>query len=268
MARRPAPDALASYIAWSQEIVTSSSVRARSLGDRTRVTPVETGVGEGAGRRALRTRAEAFGDAIDRRHVDGAHDEDELVAAVAPEAVALGHDLARRGRREVLEHEIPDMVSVRVVDALEIVEVEQHDRKGRAAPRVGGDGGHREALEGSAVERPRERVVRRGQHKLLIGLLLRKEDDARVRKQHVDELDDVEDHLRLRRREDRHVLPVPQRFQHPRYERGEKQEDEDADRHAHLRVPRLSEEDLHRVGHEEGGYQREDDDPLARRRAR
>ena len=73
--------------------------------------------------------------------VGAGEDDDELLAAIAAEVV-LGAEarLERPGDR--LQHDVPDLVSERVVDLLEVVDVEEEHRE---LPRRG-----QEALEGRA----------------------------------------------------------------------------------------------------------------------
>ena len=86
------------------------------------------------------------------------HHGNELVAAVPHEQIAVANRIAQPAGHD-LEHFVADQMTVGVVDALEVVEVDDHDRS--QAPLTDGlladltDSG----LEGAAVPETRERIV-------------------------------------------------------------------------------------------------------------
>ena len=71
-------------------------------------------------------------DGFGGRHVGVGKDDEELVAAVAPDEIALARRPSHR-LGDLHEEQIAAEVSLRVVDALEVVEVEHHDAELPAA---------------------------------------------------------------------------------------------------------------------------------------
>jgi hypothetical protein len=89
---------------------------------------------EGDGRPRGQGRAQALGQR-GRLRAAGVGDEDrELVAAQAPDGVRRAHDGAHRVDHPA-QQLVAERVPVLVVDALEVVEVQEHDRHHGAAAR-------------------------------------------------------------------------------------------------------------------------------------
>ena len=93
-------------------------------------------------------------------------DHDELVAAEAPQRIDVAHH-ALEPRGDSPQQLIADAVAERVVDALEVVDVDEQRRHRRLVA-----GGAREHLldaiqDQRSVRQPRQRVVRRQERKLL-----------------------------------------------------------------------------------------------------
>jgi hypothetical protein len=116
-------------------------------------------------------RDDARGDVLRTRDVvEVLADDDELVAGEARERVARSQDVAQ-AIRDRHEEEVARAVPERVVDRLEVVEVEeQHagDAPG-AAPR--GDRLLETVVEQHPVRQPRQRVVQEAMAQLILGAL-------------------------------------------------------------------------------------------------
>ncbi len=96
--------------------------------------------------------------------------DDELVAAETPERVGLANR-ALQARRDGAQQLVAGAVAERVVDQLEVVEVDEHGRDRRPVPARA-----RQQLLGAiedqlAVRKPRQRVVRRQERELVVGAL-------------------------------------------------------------------------------------------------
>ena len=90
-------------------------------------------------------RAQALGAGDSTVGVAGRHDDCELLAAVAGRHIA-GSERGRQRPADLAQHLVANLVSVRVVDVLEVVDVEQGE-------------GHRLAGAERALDLPEERVV-------------------------------------------------------------------------------------------------------------
>src|ERR1700733_6646092 len=91
------------------------------------------------------------------------------VARRGRSAIRAANDLLQLGGK-TLEHQIADVVTVGVIDALEIVDVENHHGQRRAS-RVGGfDHRRQPAVERAAIVETGQRVVQRHLYRLLRGL--------------------------------------------------------------------------------------------------
>ena len=84
-------------------------------------------------------------------------DDCELFPTVPPDDVVFAH-LIRDGLREGNQHRIAGGVAMRVVDRLEVVDIEQHKRQRRARAAGPHDGLSEGAVEGSPVADPGEWV--------------------------------------------------------------------------------------------------------------
>ena len=82
---------------------------------------------------------------------------DQLLPAMPGEVVPLPQRAAQRGRRR-LQHEVPAGMTVPVVDRLEMIQVEQHQRAGPAFPAQARRLRHGEADEAPAIGDAEERV--------------------------------------------------------------------------------------------------------------
>ena len=94
-------------------------------------------------------------------------DHDELVAAEAPERVGMAHD-ALQPRRDGPQQLVADVVPERVVDALEVVEVDEQRRHRRLAARRAREHLLDAVEDQRPVRQSRQRVVRRQERELLL----------------------------------------------------------------------------------------------------
>ena len=99
------------------------------------------------------------------------HDDRELLAADPAHRVARAHG-REEDRRDLGEDVIAGRVAVHVVDALEVVEIEHHERHGRLVGR-----GDEELLPEPLVERA---VVPEARQRVGLGLVLERRADVRV----------------------------------------------------------------------------------------
>ena len=99
------------------------------------------------------------------------HDDRELLAADPADGVARAHD-REEDRRDLGEDVVAGRVAVHVVDALEVVEVEHHERDGRLVGR-----GDEELLPEPLVERA---VVPEAGQRVGLRLVLERRADVRV----------------------------------------------------------------------------------------
>ena len=125
---------------------------ARRPGDKARRNPIPPATGRGrwrpyrngggravdGERPALGGPAGALGDPRRLGSVDVRHHDDEFLPAESAEEVAAADDLLQLSS-EALEHEIADVMTVGVVHAREMVDVENHYCQGRGAPARGFD---------------------------------------------------------------------------------------------------------------------------------
>ena len=96
------------------------------------------------------------------------HHRDELVACEARGDPSVA-DTVAHAMPELDEHLVTDRVAVAVVDALEVVEVEEHDGDGLGALEAVGE----EAVEGLSIGEPGEAVGGRGSFERSVGVVLR-----------------------------------------------------------------------------------------------
>ena len=102
--------------------------------------------------------------------LDFVAEDQELVAAEAPDGVARPHQLGDAGR-DLLEEAIPGVVPETVVDRLEAIEVEEHHGDGVVVP-AGPRERHVEPVrEQRAIRQSGERVVQRPVGQLELALL-------------------------------------------------------------------------------------------------
>ena len=94
------------------------------------------------------------------RQVRLAHQHDELLAAVAGDGVRLANR-ALDGARERLERLVAARVPVRVVEALEMVDVDHDDRQVRSVPAARGELAIQERIEEARVVQAGQRVRHR-----------------------------------------------------------------------------------------------------------
>ena len=110
--------------------------------------------------------ARALRDPCGLGGVDAGHHDDEFLAAQPTEQIAAADDAAQP-IGEALEHEIADVVAIGVVDALEMVDVENHQRQRRAAHARVLDHRREMALEEAAIVEAGQRVEQRQLDRLL-----------------------------------------------------------------------------------------------------
>ena len=134
---------------------------------------------------------QAFGDHLRAHlHREVLGDHDELVTAEPPERVGRPHH-AVEARGELAQQLVAGLVPERVVDALEVVDVDEQRSHRRLVPTSSGERLLAAVQDQRAVGQPRERVVCRHERELGVGLLaLRLEALAHAHERHVDgELD-------------------------------------------------------------------------------
>ena len=110
---------------------------------------------------ALDERAELLGE--DRALLDAGlgQDEHELLAAVAADQVATRAGCAEMRLGDAAQHDVADAVAVRVVDGLEVVDVDEGDRQRALVARRALDLGEERAEQGLAVGDAGQAVDRR-----------------------------------------------------------------------------------------------------------
>ena len=156
--------------------------------------------------------ADAAGD-LERLLLTHVEDDDrELVAAEAGDAVP-GPDAGLQALGEVHQQRVPDLVAEGVVDALEVVEVDQHQREPRALACVVGERGLELEAQGGAVRQPGQRVVPGrvlALERELGGVVEQQQRDQQQRHE-LPVLDaDDEDERREREHRERHQRVVPE----------------------------------------------------------
>src|SRR5262245_48100856 len=82
----------------------------------------------------------------------------ELVSAIPRDGVSVANDQLHDGR-DLLQHEITDRMPARIIDLLEVVEIDRRDRDRRAAPTRGAEIGTKTRLQRPAIEAPRQRIA-------------------------------------------------------------------------------------------------------------
>ena len=145
---------LRAYIAWS-------AWRRRSSGDRlpsssTTPTLAETVFGAMIGHGSCEDGPDPLDEPARLRRVTRRpHEDDELVTTESGDEVLGAYDLPEP-RRDLDEHGVADVVAERIVDVLEVVEIDERDDRGL----VRGAGAFERVGEGGAVQQLRERIRR------------------------------------------------------------------------------------------------------------
>ena len=156
---RSRPAAFAAYSARSARAISDSRLSADvdtaipTLGVTDTTPPLPASTTLSARTRSLTRSADAVSGAL--VHI-GDRDQ-ELLAAVAHHDVARPHRAGDRGARRP-QDVVADLVTVLVVDHLEVIEVEHHHADGRAAVRRDARHLHQPLEAGAAVEATGERV--------------------------------------------------------------------------------------------------------------
>ena len=105
-----------------------------------------------------------------QRRIDVGQHDGEFVAAQPCHDVAGAHRLAQ-ARRDQAQQVVADVVAERVVDILETIEVDQHQRDLAVVARTGLQGELKLRLEGQAIRQMRQRIVI-GEMRQAVGRLL------------------------------------------------------------------------------------------------
>ena len=155
----PACCRLAAYIAMSARRSTDDDSRSSSVTAATPTLTVITTSRSSNFNGAYRRREDLVGDLADVGERGAADEDGELVATEAGEQVAVDEHGVHTVS-EAHQHLVADVVTERVVDVLEVVEVEHQDRRAVESVREGQRGIDR-FVEGDAVEVTGQIVVRR-----------------------------------------------------------------------------------------------------------
>src|SRR6185437_14405372 len=108
---------------------------------------------------AAQRRKNALDDRVDRRaRIERGQYHDELVSAEPRHDVRLAYRRADPAR-ELGDHAIAGVVPERVVDRLEAIEIDHHQREPPAARRGGGERLAQTRAQSEAIVEPRERIV-------------------------------------------------------------------------------------------------------------
>src|SRR3984957_15186825 len=118
---------------------------------------------------ALRGPARAFCDPRRFGSISARHHDDEFLSTQTADEVAAPNGVSQLSAK-ALEHAIADVVTISVVHALEMVDVENHHGQRRASRARGFDHRRQPALERAAIVEPGERIVKRHLYRLLHGL--------------------------------------------------------------------------------------------------
>ena len=97
--------------------------------------------------------AEPLGEALRPRQVGFGQDDDELLAAPARDGVPLSRERGEKPAHRP-QHHVASGMAEGVVDVLETVEVEQHERKLVVEALGTGDLGGQDLLERATVRQP------------------------------------------------------------------------------------------------------------------
>src|SRR5580704_12362495 len=119
--------------------------------------------------RRLRSIKRSVCSTIKLGGVGARHHDDEFLSTQTADEVAAPNRLLKL-TAEALEHVIADIVTIGVVHALEMVDVENHHGQRRASRACGFDHRRQAALERTAIVEPGQRVVKRHLYRLLHGL--------------------------------------------------------------------------------------------------